>query len=142
MAGDDEMTFKKFIRAFVAGMLVPAVFLPIAYTILFVLKLHNMHDNMLQFIPMYIPIIFGLTNVLYIHLNEGLSSRNANIRLYLTGGILGLFIAIIGIFALHLPTVIFGFTSSLKLMPLFILPVIYGAIFRFLIKWLNKAIAV
>lgn len=136
------MTVKKFIRAFVAGMLFPAVFLPIAYTFMYIFKIHNLHTQVLQFVPMYIPILFGLTNVLYVQRVIGESTRHANKKLWLTGIVFGLIIAAFGVYVLHLPTVIFGFTNAIQYAPLIIIPIFYGAIFRFIIKWLNKIIAV
>lgn len=136
------MTSKKFIRAFVAGMLFPAVFLPFAYTVLYFLELHTLPREPLQFIPMYIPLLFGITNLLYIRMSDGVPVQNANIGLWVSGAILGFFVAVFGVFVLHLPTIVFGFNNGMAMLPLIILPIIYGAIFRFIVKWLNKILAV
>lgn len=136
------MTLKKFVKAFLAGIAFPAVFLPIAYTILFFLEPHSMRMHPLQFIPMYIPIVFGITNALYIRMSTGSPAQNTNIGLWVTGAALGFIISVIGVFILHVPTLIFGVMPHIEYLPIIVLPIIYGAIFRFIIKWLNKTIAV
>lgn len=136
------MTFKKLVKAFAAGMLFPAVFLPFAYTVLYVLELHAIPKHPLQFIPMYIPLLFGITNVLYIRLHDGVATQDINLGLWITGAILGFVVAVFGVYALHLPTIVFGFNGGMQFLPLLVLPVVYGAIFRYIVKRLNKIIAV
>jgi len=138
------MTLKKFLKAFIAGMAFPSVFLPLAYTLLFFVEQSTLRAHTLQFIPMYIPLVFGITNVLYMHLSEGLPAKHANTALWAMGACLGFVVAVLGVFFIHVPTLVFGslLDNDLAYLPLIILPIIYGAIFRFIIKWLNKLLAV
>lgn len=136
------MTAKKIVKAFLAGMGFPAVFLPIAYTLMYVFKGNALHAIPFQFIPMYVPILFGLTNILYLNMRDGASVQSANSSLWITGACLGFIVALIGVFAIHIPTLIFGLHQSLEYLPLILLPIIYGAIFRYIIKWLNKTLAI
>ncbi len=136
------MTFKKFVKTFAAGMLFPAVFLPLVYTVLYVLELHNMPSEPLQFIPMYIPILFGITNVLYMRLQESAATQDINLGFWITGAILGFVVAVFGIYVLHLPVIVFGLSGCMQLLPMLVVPVVYGAIFRYIVKRLNKIFAV
>jgi len=138
------MTLKKFIKAFIAGMAFPAVFLPLAYTCLFFIEHTALRMHSLQFIPMYIPIVFGITNVLFMHISEGLPTKHANKALWAMGGGLGFVVAVLGVFFIQVPTLVFGtlMSNDLAYLPLIILPIVYGAIFRYIIKWLNKLLAV
>lgn len=136
------MTSKRLVKAFLAGVGFPAIFLPIAYTFLFFLEYPSMRIHSLQFVPMYIPIVFGIANMLLISLSEGVPTKNLNIGYWITGGCLGFLVAVLGVFVLHVPTMVFGDVHGLQYLPLFALPVIYGIIFRVVVKWLNKTVGI
>ena len=137
------MTSKKFLKAFLAGVAFPATFMPIAYTLLYffgpygVLKSHS-----LQFIPMYLPIAWGIANVIYSQLSDGLSIQKNNAALWLTGIILGFLIAVLGVFIFQIPALVLGLRHGFEYLPLVLMPFIYGLIFRFIVKRINKTIAV
>lgn len=136
------MTNKKFIKAFVAGLAFPAFFLPLVYTVLFIVNPRVAHEPV-QFIPMYIPLLFGLANALYIRMSDGGPAKNVNVGLWTTGAFLGFFVAVIGVFVLRVPTLIFGTAvTNIQFVPLIAIPLIYGVIFRYIVKWLNKTLAV
>lgn len=136
------MTFKKLVKAFIAGMAFPAFVLPIAYTILY----FNLHTTItrhaLQFAPMFLPLVWGLANALFIKVQEEGSSKKANGGLIITGACLGFLVAVFGIFVAHIPTEIFGSPSNMQYAPLVIVPIIYAIIFRYIVKWLNKLVGV
>jgi hypothetical protein len=136
------MTLKKLVKAFLAGMAFPALFLPLAYSVLFLLEPRVMRGHSLQFIPMYIPIIFGITNVLYIKMHDGSTGGNVNFSLWVTGACLGLIVALFGVFVLDVPALVFGLNHGLQYAPLVVLPLVYGLIFRFIVKWINKLLAI
>lgn len=138
------MTLKKFVKAFIAGLAFPAVFLPLAYTLLFFVEHTALRTHSLQFIPMYIPIVFGITNALYIHIGDGLPNKSVNAALWAVGGCLGFVVAVLGVFFIHVPSLVFGsmLDNDLVYMPLIVLPIVYGFIFRYIIKWLNKLLAI
>lgn len=136
------MTNKKFLKAFVSGLAFPAVFLPLAYTFIFFSEGRAL-PTPLQFIPMYIPIVFGIANMLYVRMSEGVPAANVNVGLWVAGAILGFVVAVVGVFILHVPTLIFvHLRPGLEYVPLIALPIVYGLIFRYIVKWLNKAIGV
>jgi hypothetical protein len=135
------MTAKKFVKAFIAGMALPAVFLPIAYSVLFVNEHHALMIHPIQFIPMYLPLAWGLANAMYVQLH-GAPGKHVNRGLWITGICLGFVVAVYGVFVMHLPTIIFGVVHGYDYAPLIILPVVYGLLFRYVVKWLNKTLAV
>lgn len=131
------MTVEKFSKALIAGLAFPACLLPFVYTFLYFVTGKPVQELPLQFIPLYLPIIFGFTNVIYIWIGERFPITSINLRLWVTGASLGLIIAIIGVFVIHISTLVFGFTHGFQYLPIILIPIIYGAIFRYIIKWLN-----
>jgi len=137
------MARKKLIKAFVAGMAFPALFLPLAYTILFFVEPYSLHQHPLQFIPMYLPLVWGIANTVYIKLHDDNQNKgNVNSGLWVTGAILGFLVAVLGVFVIHIPTMIFGEMHGFEFAPLVVLPLVYGLLFRYIVKWLNKLLAI
>jgi hypothetical protein len=136
------MTIKSFVKAMLAGMGLPSLFLPFAYTVLYFYKGDVIQENPLQFIPMYLPILFGIANVINLKIGARWIIKGVNNQLWATGAILGFIVSIVGVFVFHIPTLVFGFTGDLKYFPILLLPIIYGAIFRFIIKWLNNVLEI
>jgi hypothetical protein len=137
------MKAKTFLKAFLAGMAFPAVFMPIAYTIIYVLEPHAiMRMHTLQFVPMYIPLLWGFTNVLYAKMSDGISTKKADVSLWFTGACLGFVVAVLGVFVLQVPALVLGLSRGYEYLPLVLLPFIYGVIFRFVVKYLNKTLVV
>ena len=137
------MTAKKFLKAFLAGMAFPAVFMPIAYTFLYMFGPYGiLRSHSLQFIPMFVPIVWGIANVVYIQLSEGLTGQKLNTALWITGVILGFLVAVLGVFVLQIPALVLGLSHGYEYIPLVLLPFIYGVVFRYIVKWVNKTIAV
>ena len=132
------MTLQKIIRALVAGMVFPALFLPIAYSIVFVLSPQIFVQlRSLQFIPMYIPILFGVANIVYVFFSHKKSPKKNNQLLLFIGFCLGLIVAL-----LNIPTFIFGVVLDLQTTAIIVLPILYALTFRFIIKWINKNLGV
>lgn len=131
------MNFKNFCKTFMAGMFFPAIFLTIMYTTLYFCTASNIRTFPAQFFAMYIPMLFGLTNCLYKWIGDSCPIKNFNLRLWVTGGILGLIVSMFGVFTFNMPSIIFGFTGLSIYLPIIFLPIVYGAIFRYIIKWLN-----
>jgi hypothetical protein len=130
------MTFDYFIKAMLAGMGFPSIVLPIIYTALYIYDPLLIQENPLQFIPMFIPIAFGIANV--IQLKMGPSISDPDTRLWVVGACLGLIVAIIGVFILKLPALVFGLGHGLQYFPIIFLPILYGVIFRYIVKDLNR----
>ena len=60
-----------------------------------------------------------------------------NMRLLVTGAVLGLLVALCGVFWLDLPTLL-GMPSTIRYLPLFIAPIIYAILWRYGVKPLNN----
>lgn len=137
------MTFKKFVKAFVSGMAFPAVFLPLAYTVLFLMEPRPAPPTPLQFIPMFIPLVFGIANALFVNMSEGMPAKSSTTGLWVVGACTGFIVAVVGVFILHFPTLVFGVVPpGMEYIPLIALPIIYALIFRYIVKWLNKTLSV
>lgn len=136
------MNTKKLVKAFIAGMTLPAVLLPIIYTLLF-FEVHNVFTkHALQFIPMFLPLIWGLANVVFIRMQKESSNKGTNSGLIVTGACLGFLVAVFGVFIAHIPNAIFGKGTNMQYVPLIIVPIIYAILFRYVVKWLNKLLGV
>lgn len=137
------MTVKKFVRAFIAGMALPAVVLPIAYTILYFNVRSPITTHTLQFIPMFLPLAWGLANAIYAKMLEESSPKKANGGLVVTGACLGFLVAVFGVFVIHAPTAVFGEkVFNYQYLPLIVLPIVYAILWRYIVKWLNKLVGV
>ena len=91
------MTSKKLVKAFVSGITFPAVFLPLAYTFLYMADHRALTQHPIQFIPMYIPLVWGIANMIHTKVNDEARGKSINKGLWLTGGILGFLVAVFGI---------------------------------------------
>lgn len=137
------MKSKKFVKAFIAGMALPAVVLPIIYTLLYFNVRGLITARTLQFVPMFLPLAWGLANALCVKVQEDLKPRSINNSLLITGACLGFLVAVFGIFIAHIPTRVFGPNiDSLQFLPLILVPIIYALLFRYVVKWLNKLVGV
>ena len=125
-----------------AGMAFPALALPLIYTVLYFYNPALIQLHPLQFIPMYIPILFGITNILYLKMGYHFFINDENAKLWLTGACLGVIVAILGVFILKLPALVFGLNEGFQYLPLLFLPVVYGALFRYIVKFMNHALNV
>lgn len=121
------------VKAFVAGVAVPSILLPfllwgaLAFGKPQVLSIAFLH---------FIPLIWGVWNILYIAVFKRVFPGDANTRLQVAGGVLGLLLAIYAIFHAELPSLL-GFSGWLYYLPLIAAPIVYAIIWRYLIKPLN-----
>lgn len=61
---------------------------------------------------MYIPLLFGITNCLYIGIGDNCPIKNSNLRLWVTGGILGLVVSLTDVFVFNIPSLLFNLSGS------------------------------
>lgn len=124
-----------------AGLTIPAVLMPFAYTILYKINVGQVQAEPFQFLPLFLPLVFGIWNVLYFStLAKCPMKDRPQLRLWIWGAKLGLLVALLGVFVLHLPWHLFGITSSFKYAPLLIVPTVYGIIWRYGVGYLNKVL--
>lgn len=120
-------------KAFMAGLVVPSIILPVLLCI--AIRLGKPEILNIVFIH-FLPIIWGIWNVLYFALFKKFLNCNLNCRLLLTGAILGLLVAIYAVFWLQVPTIL-GLPSSLFYLPLAGAPILYAILWRLFVKPLN-----
>lgn len=131
---------KEVVKGLLAGMGFPALFLPIAYTVLYWFETQTLREYPLQFVPLYIPLIFGLTNLVYLSIRDKCPALDRKWQLWIVGGCLGFLVALIGVFGLHIPELVLGLSHGFKYLPLIGVPIIYGLIFRYIVNWLNELV--
>lgn len=135
------MNTKKLVKAFIAGLTLPAVVLPIMYTLLEFNVRNVFPQHTYHFIPMFLPLAWGLANAIFIYLHKEGSSKGVNGGLIVTGACLGFLVAAFVVMT-RVPEMVFGRGSNLQYLPLIVAPVVYAILFRFVVKWLNKLIGV
>lgn len=128
---------KDLIKAFCAGLAVPATLLSIVYTTAYVLAFPPFLQYPLQFLPLWIPLFYGLWNVFNVHVGKSFPVKDRKLRYWTLGIILGVLVAVFGIVVIKLPVILFGFTGMYQLLPLFVIPLVYGILWRYLIMPLN-----
>jgi len=131
---------KNYVKAFIAGMTFPALFLSIMYTWAYLAGFSVFVDYPLQFIPLWLPWIFGVWNCINVALGKELPVKGGN-RYWILGISLGLIVATFGITVVELP-VLLGFPGGTEFLPIFFVPVVYGLIWRYVVMWLNKLLQV
>ncbi len=58
-------------------------------------------------------------------------------RLWVWGALLGLIAALIGVFIISLPELLYGLKGPLQYLPLIVVPIFYGLIWRYVVGSLN-----
>lgn len=123
-----------YLRAFIAGLVLPSVIVPLG--ILSALTVHKPQLLENPFVH-FIPIIWGIWNILFFAYFNRVLPGNLNTRLIITGAILGLLVAACGIFWVGIPDII-GLTNQLRYLPLILGPVLYAILWRYIVKPLNE----
>ncbi len=128
----------KYIKMFIAGMIVPAVILPL---LLFLAVL--LGRSQILGIPFlhFIPLIWGVWNILYFTLFTKMLPEYPKTRLLLAGGVLGFLIAAYGVVWLNIPALL-GFPKSFYYLPLLLGPILYALLWLFVVKPLNRLLGV
>lgn len=130
------------IKAFIAGMAFPATALPFAYAILYKYGPETIQSQPFQFLPLFLPIVFGVYNILYIDVTKKATEQNKNKALWIMGAGLGLAVAMISVFFIQLPMLLFGIENAQKFIPLITVPIIYSLIWRYIVKYCNTLLNV
>ena len=132
----------KYLRAFIAGLAFPATLLPIVYAVLYSFDIGPVRSLPMQFMPILFPLMFGLWNVLCFSMFRPILGKHKSLRLWISGIVLGLILAAIGIFRLDLPGLLFNQVGNIKYAYLVVIPLVYGLIWRYIIGYLNKLLRV
>lgn len=126
------------VRAFAAGITLPSIILPIALYIALVTG----QPQVLNVIFLHlIPLIWGIWNILHVIFFHKWLKKEPNVEWSASGAILGLLIATVGIFWIHVPSLT-GIPQSLTYLPLIAAPIVYALLWRFVVKPLNNLLGV
>lgn len=123
-----------YVRAFIAGVIFPSILLPFILSLAVAFK-----QSQVLTVPFlhFIPILWGLWNVIYFAGLRKFLPKDETLRLLLTGGILGLLVAFMAIFIFHIPEKI-GIPEALHYVPLFLGPLLYAFFWWLAVKPLNS----
>jgi hypothetical protein len=128
----------KYIKIFIAGIAFPSTLLPCLLLIAWILgKIQIFTIPFLHFIP----VIWGIWNILYFSLFAKILSGNLIVKLLITGAVLGFLIAIYGIFVAEIPQLV-GFSSSWTYFPLIAAPIVYALFWVFIVNPLNHLLGI
>jgi hypothetical protein len=79
----------KYLKAFMAGIFIPAILFPILY------GSARMYGPIYELISLWwIPLLFGIWNVAYFYIGKRCMIKDENLRLFTTGASLGLLVGI------------------------------------------------
>lgn len=129
---------KKYMKIIIAGITFPSILLPLILLIAWafekteIFTIKSLH---------FLPLVWGIWNILYFTWFLKFLPKNTTLRLLITGGALGLFVALYGVFVLNIPMVI-GLPKSLSYLPLVIGPILYAICWLFIINPLNHLLGV
>mgnify|MGYP001262277353 CR=1 FL=1 len=128
----------RYIKIFIEGIAFPSTILPCLLLIAWYLgKTQIFNIPFLHFIP----VIWGIWNILYFSICSKILPGNSTVRLLLTGAFLGFLVAIYGVFVAHIPELL-GFQNSWINLPLLVAPIIYGIFWLFIVNPLNHLLGV
>ncbi len=124
----------KYLKAFIAGIACPSTLLP------FLLCLAVLADKpQVLSIPFlhFIPIIWGIWNVLYIAFAKDTFPKDEIASMLATGAILGFIVAAVGIFWVNIPAIV-GIPQQYAYLPLLFGPILYSVLWLFIVRPLNN----
>lgn len=125
-----------YFKAFLVGLAIPAILLPfVLYGGVWIGKPELLNVIVLHFLP----LVWGIWNIFFLLFFQWLKPGNVNASYFLMGGLLGLFLAIYGVFGLNLPGLV-DVHPPLSYLPLLFVPILYALLWRGFIKPLNQAI--
>ena len=124
----------KIVKAFAAGVVFPAILIPL---VLFLAKSLGRPEVLNLIFIHTLLLVWGLWNILHVLFFRWILPTD--LGYLVSGAILGVLVAVIGVFYIKLPTIL-GFPPFLYYAPLFIIPVIYAFLWLYIVKPLNRAI--
>ena len=127
-----------YLKAFSAGLVVPSIVLPI---LLFAARESGKTQILNILFLHFIPLIWGIWNVFYVEFLKNIIPGNRNVRIFLTGAILGLLVVAAGVYWLNIP-VILDLPQYLHYVPLIVGPILYGILWLLAVKPLNDLLGV
>lgn len=125
-------------RAFIAGTVVPTILVPIG--ICFAIFYERSELLAVPFIH-WLPVIWGIWNLLYAANLCTCLPKNLTLRLFVVGAVLGLLLALYGIFWQDIPSLL-DIPEAYRYYPLFVIPILYAILWRWAVHPINKLLSV
>ncbi|MBI4024682.1 MAG: hypothetical protein HY360_06845 [Verrucomicrobia bacterium] len=130
------------LKAFIGGLSVPAAFAPVCLSLAYAFGLRPFAEPSLAFSILWAPVIWGLWNVLAFKTCGCCPLRGRKSRWLAVGAALGLLLALIGVFVIRIPVILFGFSGWMEYPPLIVVPLIYAILWRYIVHPLNVVLGV
>lgn len=125
-----------FVKAFMAGVTLPAFLMPL---ILFFIGSSG-HQDISKYASFhFIPFVWGVWNGLYFTFYKGFLPEGRNLRLFITGAVLGLLVAAYIAGYLMVPEA-FGLEGIWMIAPFIVAPVVYGVVWVYVVGWFNSLV--
>lgn len=124
-----------YLKAFIAGIVIPATLLQIAVVIEFICGWPPIKESVFFH---QLPILWAIWNITYVGYFSKIWPGKQTVSYMIHGAILGLIISIPAVFFLAIPES-FGFKSDYQYIPLGLVPFIYALIWAFGVRPLNRA---
>ena len=126
----------KIFKPFLAGMILPAFMLPFITIILYVFRGEYSHFFL---IAPFIPLIWGIWNILFINFETISPIIDRDINIWLWGSLLGLIlISIATLFSI--PKEIYKIEGFMSYGIFFLAPIVYGIVWRYFVKYFNETL--
>ncbi len=126
------------IKAFMVGIFFPSLIIPF---VLLILNCLNLNKVIFMIYVHFIPLLWGVWNVLYFWICRHFLPEDEMASSILTGGSLGILVALVAIFWADLPEM-FGFEGGIQYIPLVVAPILYAIIWVLVVTPLNKALGI
>ncbi len=125
----------KIYKPLLAGMVLPSVIFP--FVSLFV-YLNRGGSIFFMFAP-FIPLIWGIWNILFINFVRVSPIIDREINIWIWGALLGfILVSILSLFGL--PKTLFNFSGFMSYGIFIIVPVVYGILWRYFVKYFNETL--
>jgi len=132
------------VKAFIAGSSFPVIVWPFLYIgINFIL---NPNSGFSLFhigaIPIYLPIVYGLANVISFSINQKWIPKNMNKRMWLTGASFGILYSLYGNFIIDVPTTLYQLSGFIQYLTIPAAAILYAFIWRYAVKNMNLLVGI
>ena len=120
--------------AFIVGSSIPIVIWPLFG--LAVAARRSGADLDFSMVGIFMPLIFGSFN----SITYAIGFNRTRKTMFLSGAVLGLMLASLGTFILHIPETVYGLLGNQKYIMLLAGPIFYGSVWSFVLHTLEKKI--
>ena len=122
------------LTSFIVGSSIPVVIWPLFG--LAVAARRSGADLDFSMVGIFMPLIFGSFN----SITYAIGFNRTRKTMFLSGAVLGLMLASLGTFILHIPETVYGLLGNQKYIMLLAGPIFYGSVWSFVLHTLEKKI--